>query len=337
MARIIGIRHRVKKTTEGEARPTTIAMASDSGVVTLKLEEDQDEFDFLYNLFPTAYRAVEPHEDISNVKMHHRRTRRLKDEERPDAFCPAHIVTDGKKLSVTTHVPSHYDGLQANDIVLTILGGSGAQFVHALSNIGDIRGLNTQVFGIPPFSFNDLRGSRDKDDDHLTLIEIFRARPSAFYLIDKRERDVIAVAEALAWREDCQGDRIACQQRLYQRLRRQIFLSVEGGYPEGTIADRYDQLKANDTLLASLIKREEEANEAMAEAAMKLPIWKLVLNEVTGCGTRIAAGIIASIGDIRRFERPNEPRRKAVSRVSNFPANAWARLPTGTRLAAGKR
>lgn len=50
MSRTIGIRHRVKKTAQGEARPTQVCILANSQTTNLKLETETDELDFVKGL-----------------------------------------------------------------------------------------------------------------------------------------------------------------------------------------------------------------------------------------------------------------------------------------------
>jgi hypothetical protein len=56
--RVIGIRHRVKKTAEGEARPTQVVILENGEPKTLELETETDELDFVLGRFPTSFRKV---------------------------------------------------------------------------------------------------------------------------------------------------------------------------------------------------------------------------------------------------------------------------------------
>ena len=71
MSRIIGIRHRIKKTAEGEARPTQVCILKDGKTINLELATETDELDFVLGRFPTSFRKVEKSEDISSFSSHH--------------------------------------------------------------------------------------------------------------------------------------------------------------------------------------------------------------------------------------------------------------------------
>ena len=70
--RYIGIQHRVKKTAEGEARPTIVSVVQDGHKpLQYKLETEQDEFDFLHGRFPTSLRDVAEGDNVLTFAEHH--------------------------------------------------------------------------------------------------------------------------------------------------------------------------------------------------------------------------------------------------------------------------
>lgn len=282
MARIIGIRHRVKRTAEGESRPTLVAIKEGDEIKTLELEDEQAELDFVFGKFPVAWRKAEAGEDLSVFPKHHVVERKKRD-------------SDEKEI----RVPTEYDGFKAGDSVVMILGGSGDRLAYALSRRGDE--IEAKVFRIPGFQLAARRGEAKKEEDHITLIKVFQTSPELFYEFGLADRDNIMVSELHRARRDTQVDRIACEQRLRQRLIGKIFLSEEGGYPEGTLSDEWDKLKANDVILSSLVKEEKRREAELKTAVHKLPIWLEFLANVEGCGEVLAAGIITPIADIRMF------------------------------------
>ncbi|MBI5732059.1 MAG: hypothetical protein HY982_01730, partial [Candidatus Magasanikbacteria bacterium] len=78
MARFLGIRHRVKKTSQGEARPTIVAIINDGETILRELPDDQAELDFAYCKFPIAFRPVEHEEDLAVFPAHQIKWRKLK-------------------------------------------------------------------------------------------------------------------------------------------------------------------------------------------------------------------------------------------------------------------
>ena len=58
MGRIIGIRHRVKKIVEGEARPTVVAIKDGRESKYYELSDENAELDFVIGLFPVTYLLI---------------------------------------------------------------------------------------------------------------------------------------------------------------------------------------------------------------------------------------------------------------------------------------
>lgn len=282
MGRIIGIRHRVKKTAEGEARPTEVYIIDGENEYLLKLEDETAELDFVRGCYPVSWRELEEGEDINKFLPHHRKERKRKD-------------SDGMIIQV----PDKYDGLRGSDIIAMILGGSGDRLAYALSRRGEEIGV--KVLRIPPSVMKNLCPGRDKDEHPQLLTDLIKYQTKLFYQVTPRDRDLIRVSEALRARRDAQKDRIACEQRLRQRFIGLIFLNDPGYYPEGSIEDEYDEMKASDIIFASLVKEEDRREYELKKAIHQLDIWRDIFHPIKGCGEVIAAGIIAPIGNITRF------------------------------------
>ena len=282
MARIIGIRHRVKKTADGEARPTMVAIKDGVKVTPYTLETETDELDFVLGRFPTSYRELGEGENVGS-------------------FLPHHVQRQKKRGSTEEiiRVPASYDGLRERDVVAMALGGSGDRLAYALSRRGD--DIGAKVMRIPPFTLKEWRKESSKDNDHLMLIELAEAGPELFQATGPRDRDLIHLQEAFRARRDAMKDRIACEQRLRQQVIGCIFLSEDGHYPEGLIEDEYDRQKASDVILQALVKEEDQRESELKRAVRSLEIWQKLFAHIEGCGEVIAAGIVSSIGDIRRF------------------------------------
>ena len=309
MARIIGIRHRVKKTAEGESRPTLVAIKTEGEMRTLELEDEQAELDFVFGKFPLAWRVAEPGEDLSVFPRHHVVERKKKSSDEKE-----------------TRVPAEYDGFKTGDSTVMILGGSGDRLAYALSRQGEK--IGAKVFCIPGFQLALRRNEVEKKEDHVTLTRVFETKPSLFYEFGPADRDNVMVSELHRSRRDAQVDRTACKQRLRQRLIGEVFLSEASGYPEGTIADEFDKAKANDVILSSLVKEEKRREAELKPAVHKLPIWQKFFADTEGAGEVLSAGIIAPIADIRIFQ--TEAKLKAFCGVHVLSDGRFARKRTGS-------
>lgn len=316
MTRFIGIRHRRKRTREGEARPTTVTIRSGGGVVTYDLEDEDSEKDFLLGIFPVAWRKVEPDEEFcfydeqdpercpEGWRVRHCKRRKPKADEDLSAVHPSHIVGEddamtGKVLKrIVTQVPSAMEGVRAGDRIGMVLGGSGDNFASALSRRGEEVGA--EVYRIPPSDLANLRWS-DKDDDHLILAGLVETHLPAFQLLRRRDRDSIRVKAVLRLLRDAMKARIACEQQILSSLIGRTFLTEEGRFPEGMIKARYDAEKANDRIYQSLLAEEQRRRNELKRAVQAHPMWESLFASIEGVGERLAAGLIGPIGDIRRF------------------------------------
>ena len=309
MGRIIGIRHRVKKTAEGESRPTLVAIMEDGFTRHLELEDEQSELDFVFGKFPIAMRHVEDGEDLNIFPEHHKIERKKTGSEEKEI-----------------RVPLAYEGLRGGDKVVMILGGSGDPLAYALARRG--QEIGARVLRIPGFQLSARRGESTKEVDHNTLIWIFEKNPEFFYEFGPADRDNIMVSELHRARREAQQARIGCEQRLRQALIGKIFLSEEGGYPEGTIADAFKGMMKKDSVYQALKKEEEDRTKELRKAVHKLPIWQKFLLDVEGCGEVLAAGIISPIIDIRMFR--SKRKLKAFCGAHVLPDGRFARKRAGT-------
>lgn len=280
--RYVGIRHRVKKSVEGEAMPTMIAITEGGITKTYELTTETDELDFLKGQFPISWRDAQENEHLANFPPHHIKKK---------------VAKGGEEEK--TRVPSSYEGYCAGDVVGMVLGGSGDRFACALSKKGDL--IGSQVFRVPPSILKEKRGDGLKDDDHVLLANMVCESPGLFYLVRPRDQQTIRLQEAFRTYRDAQKARIACEQRLYQSVIGRIFLSESGMFPEGLVGDEYISQKASDKILLNLEEEEASRKKELFKLVHESPVWQEILEPIKGCGERIAAGLISSAGDIRRF------------------------------------
>lgn len=309
--RYIGIRHRVKVTAEGEARPTQIAITDQEGkpIADYKLETETDELDFVLGRFPVTWRPVNAEEDISGFLPRHCKWRKIEKEENTADIPPHHLRKGkGKKgiTEVVTKVPSTYDGLKDGDIIAMTLGGSGDRFAFALSRQCTDEFENAIVLRIPPFILKERRGDLTKDSDHITLATLVRTMKHLFYPVEIREREYIRMREAVRGRRFAQLDRIACGQRLVDRHKGEIFLSSDGKYPEGLIEDEYDEVLANDEIFQNHVFKEKQRTRELRAIVQETDLWKKLFEPIEGCGEVLASEIMAPIGNVTRFKRKEQ-------------------------------
>jgi hypothetical protein len=299
MSRIIGIQHRVKRTADDEPRPTKVCILENSDVRKFELETEDDELDFARGQYPVAHRKIESETDLDGHLPRHIKWRRAKVDEDLANLPSALVRLEGKTSYVASQVPSEYDGLKAGDRVAMLLGGSGDRMAFALSRFGE--SIGATVHRIPQYVFKPIRGGETKDNDAQILATLLWEDPDKFYVVAPRDRSIIRVSEAYRARRFTQKDRIACEQRMRQQAIGSAFICDDGGYPEGTIEEAYDRIKANSEVYAILCQEETRRTAELKVAVHAIQMWQDYFKGVKGCGPVVAGGLIAAIQDIRRF------------------------------------
>lgn len=307
--RIIGIQHKVKRTAAGDAQPTMLFILDPSKRgraqrKLLKLESDDAELDWALYRLPTGWRDATHEDDLTALPAHHVKVR-------------------GK----TTRIPSGYTGMQNGDRIVMVLGGSGDRLAYALTR----RATQLQraaVHRIPPFKLKQFRATDDKSSDAELLTELFVQVPQDFYRAGPRDLKIIALREALFARNDAMKARIACDQRLRQRRIGLIFTDDEGLYPEGGIEAHYEYVKANDAILRGLLAEENKRELDLKRVLRQMDVYTEIFEPIKGVGPMIAARLIASIIDIRRFA--TEHQLKAYCGAHVLPNGVFPRRRSGS-------
>lgn len=302
--RHIGIQHRRKKTATGEARPTRVCIiGNDNSVTEYELEDEMSELNFVHGLFPTQWRKVEDTDDLATFKPSHIKWRKVKKDENLDEIPENRRRVEGKVWEEADKVACAFDGLMSGDVVGMVLGGSGDKFAYALSNRGEE--IGAQVYRLPPFALKEFRKTlnpdQDKENDAGILAGLVCNDQSQFYLVNRRERQLIKLDQAYHDRMDAMKARIGCEQKILQNLVGLIFCSEEGKYPEGTIEVLYEQAKANDKILQGYLAEEDKRDKNLAKILKQLAIYEELFQPIEGVGPAIAARLIVAIRDIRRF------------------------------------
>lgn len=188
--------------------------------------------------------------------------------------------------------------------------------------------MNAHVLRISPFNLKKERADEtDEKADALLLAVLIQRKPHLFYKVYPRDQDLILMRERLRMRTDAMKARIACEQRLRQRFIGEVFCSKEGKFPEGSIEKMFDAKKATDRILKTLLAEEKSAERDLVKAVEKLDVWKEILSGVEGIGPMIAARLISSIQDIRRFE--TDAKLRAFCGVHVMADGTFARRRNG--------
>lgn len=281
MARLIGIQHRVKQTKAGEAHPTRVWIIEEGRGKGFILSTEQDELDFVHNRFALTWRDLNPDENLESFPEHHRK--------------------EDKKSATGWKVPDKLEGLQPDDTVLMILGGSG----DLLAFYASIRAekINAQILRVSPAQLKKFRGE-DTDTSHDTklLIGLYQQQPDLFYPVMVRDREMILLRHKFRLLMDAQAARIGCGQRLLQQSHGMVFCHPDGEYPEGALETTIKQIRDNSAVYQTLEAEEGKLKADLEKLLKKMPVYQKLFQPITGVGPLIAARILVAIGDIRRFE-----------------------------------
>lgn len=322
--RIIGIRHRIKRSATGEARPTLVAILEDGEPRTLELASEVEELDWVLGRLPSDWRDVTPEDDVLALPRHHVRWKKLADPTAAGDYPTQHVLADGGLAYVATKVPSTYDGLRADDLVAMALGGSGDYFAYAIKRRSDE--IGARIKRIPPFVLKAAREG-SKDDDAVLLITLVREHEDTFIDVSPRDLQLIRLRNAFRVRHSALKARKGCQQRLRQLFIGRVFCTDEGGYPEGDLEKGYAEEEANDRVLKALESEESRRTRELTKIVEEFDVYQQVFQPIEGCGPVIAAGIITAVGDIRLY--PTVAKFKAACGVHVGPEGEFIRRREG--------
>ncbi len=207
------------------------------------------------------------------------------------------------------------EGIRVGDIVLMVMGGSGAFFAFALSNrleklgSGGVHWIGSTLFKrLCDEHHLDRSKLKSVDDDgqrteitfdHAALPKLFELLPSSFHLVTSRDRDLILLKDVLGRRVEAMVARIACAQRVHQRMKKLVFCAPDA-YPEGGVKVFIEQGIANDSVFLIAEQEERRIEAELKKLLQSLPVWK-VFEPIEGVGELTAAPLIVAIGDINRF------------------------------------
>ena len=296
MSRFIGIRHRVKKTAGGEARPTLLHVLETGK--THELEDDNAELDWVRGTFPTAWRPIKEEDDLSEINPRHLKWRTVRKTDDVSQVDPARLRTVKGKRQIAIKIPSAFDGLRKGDVIAMSLGGSGDRLAFALSKTAEEVGAT--VLRLPPATLKERRRGEEKAHDAQLLAELAREEPNLFHEVTTVSRTIIMVRERQSRRMDAMKARIACEQRLRQTFIGQVFCT-DGAFDELDIEAKFTAMKASDRILGVLVDEEKARIKELDRAVKSTGVWKHILDDVTGVGPAIAGRLISAIGNIERF------------------------------------
>lgn len=287
--RVVAISYRDKEIVRDgvviEQRPTVALVVSDEKTYEIKLPDEDYEMCFLHS------RAMK--------------------------LPPA--KPGGKEM----HIDFRDVGIRAGDVVLMVMGGSGAFFAFSLSNkleklgSGGVYWIGSTLFKRLADEYHLDRSKLkavDEEDrrtemtfDHIALPKLFEIAPSSFHRVTARERDLILLGDVVRRRREAMNDRMACAHRVRQRLKKAAYC-LHDGYPEGGVKLFIEKGMANDNMLLLIEKEEEQIGRELKKLLRDLAVWK-VFEPIEGVGEFTTGPLIMAIGNINRF--PSSSQLKA--------------------------
>lgn len=261
------------------------------------------------------------------IGIRHRVKQTAEMEARPTQI----VVVDGKTTTRRDLKDEREEfelvqSIQPGDTIAMAMGGSGDYLAYAASRIAKKRGA--RVMRIPPFRLKEVRADASKDDDALLFSRLVVEEPSYFYAVGDIDTDHILMREQYRAWQDTMKARIACQQRLYQRVIGNIFTGDDGIFPEGGIEKAFDAAKASNAILQNLEREEQEALKALSKTLTKRhKVYQKIFEPIVGVGPSLAARIIHPVQDIRLFAKG--PQLKKYLGVHVLPDGTFPRRRAG--------
>ncbi len=305
MPRIIGIRHQEKGTVAGEMRPTQFFILEDDGASsTLEFEDVLGELNWLVGKYALGFREVTDRTEDLSMHAGSIKFGPCAEGENLSGFHPSQLLKEKGKVKVARKVPSLYDGVRPDDIYVAMMGGSGHQLVAGLSARLEKLGGSGAAYHVPPNRIADRYGKdRDKDNDAFLVIGFFKSNPELFYKVLVQDRLIANVKSCWANRKAAQFARIAHGLRLRKVALLKAYAEPEAYAGAGLEVETLKFI-AGDIDTKDLESDESAATTALKNAVEATEVWTKIFDPLEGVGPAIAGGIIAAIGDIRRFKTP---------------------------------
>lgn len=241
----------------------------------------------------------------------------LKDEADELAFITGTFVTQWRKEG-EEKVPATFEGLKGGDTVLMTLGGSGDPLAFALSRQGEKVGF--MLHRMAPWALRAMRGEKPADQEKrdmselMTLVKAWIDKSATFHRCDAADRERIFVSASYQAFKEVQEARMGQVARLRQSVIGKLFMGPDGLYEEGVPKLRLLLMKFHEGLaqifpkkskpvavLEALMTAEAAAKRDLEQAVEASRLWVL-FEPVPGIGPSIAGALIASIGDMRKFQ-----------------------------------
>ena len=193
-------------------------------------------------------------------------------------------------------------GLCSGDTVVTIFGGTGANFLAGL--LERAQAIGATIYRTAPNNLKRFRDERnyDKKDDANTLVEMFRLHPELFHQARAQDRAVFRLRVSYMNWSNAQRLRILAENHIDTHVKERAFLDAASfTSQQQTLEQLIEAEKARDETLKFLRKQEGALKRVIGKSLKGIPIWDQYLDDILGVGPSIASQIIVTVGDIARF------------------------------------
>lgn len=300
VGRVIGVRHRLGRTRDGEMRATQLYIVHpDGSSESIDLEGQLMESDWGHGRFVRSLRDATEEDKVSDfLERHCEFTLVGQGADPPEGYPIDQLVRSGKKWLLLKKVPDEFDGLQDHDTYAMVLGGSGDDFAYMLHRKG--RRRKVTIWRTPPGKLADARISKSKDDDAQRLATLIVEHREMFYKLNRKDVQVLLLSKVYAQLVDARKDRIACEQRLLRREKRAFLLDEEPPVIQ-TLEKHFDEIKASDATFRELTAVEKRCQTQVEAVLLPIDVYVGLFEPIIGMGPLIAARIISAIRNIERF------------------------------------
>ncbi len=160
------------------------------------------------------------------------------------------------------------------------------------------------MYRIAPYHLKEYRSGKDKKSDTAFLLEMFTGTThrDLFVEFEAYDAKTIEISALAKYRLLMMKRRISVYQTILQAQHDLLLITDEDCFPAGVIADEYRKRTADDPFLVATEAAEKHAKKELEKIFKNYDVYQKIFEPVEGCGPLIAARIISTVGDIRRFK-----------------------------------
>lgn len=306
--RIIGIRHQEKMNVEGEQRPTQFFITEPGKEpVTIEFKDLSEELAWVMGRYAAEFREVTDRtEDITEHRRFAKFTKQKADDVTEGRHPSQILVEEGKTLLVR-QVPVAYDGVSPDDVYVGMMGGTGHMLAASLAaQLDRLQGPGKVMQVAPAYVVERYGIDRDRDNDAEMLITMMAADPKNFHQMFAQDIKIARVKSKWSLRKAAQKARISHELRLRKIAIMEAYADPFAFFEGADLESATLRMIAGDEDMETLEADEGKATRDLDAAVKDTEVWQKLFAHVEGVGPAIAGGLIAVIGNLRRFPTPEQ-------------------------------